>query len=118
MPAQVISIAGGAAAWGPASGGKVHAINNLDNLTFRQVIGANPMRTSLTFHNPGQFAVYVAPLADFAGAPLLPTTNALGGAFLLGAGVTMIFAGECQLAWGAVSSAGFSQPLTVMDSNV
>lgn len=102
---------------GPTSGGKVTPINNLGT-SAQTVIGPNPQRTSLTFHNPGTNIFYVAPLLNAQGQSFTPTLSALGGTFEIGPGATIVLQGETQFGWQALAAAGSNNPLTVMESNV
>ena len=101
---------------GPTNGGKVWAFNNLP-VTSTQVLGANPARATLIFHNPGANTIYVNPTADANGAPLAPTLSNLGGAFMLVSGGQLILSGEIQLPWAAFGSTT-GCPLTIMESNI
>lgn len=114
-----ISNVGGSAAVSSASGGKVTKVSNVST-TASVVIGANPQRKKLVFHNPGTINIYVAPSIDANGAALALATNNLGGSFLIFAdgGTLSLDAGEIQGAWQAISASAADNPLTVMDSNV
>lgn len=117
---SVIAIVGGPQSIGPASGGKVYAYNNLST-TPAVVAPANPSRRQITFHNPGDVDVFVAPSLQYssgAASTLTPTTSALGGCFRIFAnGGTLVLSGECQGAWQAFSASSTNKPLTVMDTN-
>ena len=108
---------GGAQAFGPASGGKVTAFNNI-NTTFTQVVAQNTFRQSITFANPGTITLYVGPMTQANGSPNAPTTSLLGGTFPLFGGAMVTITGECQQAWGIMSASSSSLPATVMGSNV
>lgn len=108
----------GAQTIGPASGGKVTAINNLSSVANTQVIGPNTNRVSITFHAPGTIDIYVSPLKDVNGNTLSPSLASLGGTFHVFAGGDRIVSGECQTGWQAFSASGVNQPLTVSESNV
>ena len=108
---------GGAQAFGPASGGKVTPLNNVGT-SFAQVIGANPSRLSIGFHNPGTITLYVGPLVTASGSANSPSSGSLGGAFILPPGTTQVFTGECQTAWGAFAVSGTTNPLSVVESNI
>ena len=110
--------AGGAQTIGPASGGKVTAINNLTSVSNTQVIGPNPARVSITFHSPGAIDIYVSPIKDVNGNTLAPSLASLGGTYHVFAGGDRTLVGECQGAFQAFSASGVSQPLTVSESNV
>lgn len=102
---------------GPTSGGKVTPINSLGT-TMAQVVGGNPARVSITFHNPGTISVYVAPTVNAQGAPFTPMGGALGGAFLILSGGLLTLTGEVQTPWQAMAASGSNQPLTITESNV
>ena len=106
---------------GAASGGRVYAFNNLST-TPQQVLGTNPQRKTITFHNPGTIDLFVAPAfvqntgSDVA---LVPSPSALGGCYRVyanGGGLTLT--GEVQKPWQAFSASATNNPLTVEDSNV
>ncbi len=111
-------------AFSSASGGKVYAFNNVSESANLQVAPANTQRQKILFHNPGTNDVFISPVvAQTSGSnvTLTPTNSALGGCFRVYAnGGTLAVEGECQGAWQAlaVTGAGSSNPLTVMDSNV
>lgn len=106
---------------GSASGGRVYAFNNLTTAP-QQVVGANPQRQNITFHNPGTIDAFVAPVSvivNGSDSPLSPTPSALGGCFRIYAnGGTLTITGECQKAWQAFSASASGNALTVMDSSV
>lgn len=102
---------------GPASGGKVTPVNNLGT-TMVQVIGGNPSRAAITFHNPGLNTLYVAPTLNAQGNAFTPTLASLGGTFEIVAGGLLTITGECQMPWQALVATGSNQPLTVMESNI
>lgn len=114
-----------------ANGGKVYAYNNINETTGRVVANANPSRVSIMFHNPGASDIFIAPskVQNTPGtAPtnpsdvvLTPSNAALGGCWrVFGNGGVLMISGECQGAWQAlaVTGAGVSNALTVMESNV
>ena len=108
-------------AFSSASGGKVYAFNTLST-TPQQVVAANPSRQQITFHNPGDVDIFVAPgtVLNSSGSAvaLSPTTSALGGCFRVYAnGGSLTIQGECQTAWQAFSASSTGKPLTIMDSN-
>lgn len=112
---------GGTLAFSSASGGKVYAFNTISTAP-QQVAPGNPSRQQITFHNPGDVDIFVAPgtVLNAAGSAvvLVPTTAALGGCFRIFAnGGSLTITGECQTAWQAFSASGATKPLTVMDSN-
>jgi hypothetical protein len=102
---------------GPASGGKVTPINNVTT-TAAQVLGANPSRVSVTFHNPGSNTLYVGPTTNAFGAAFTPTLSALGGMVQLFGGALWTFTGECQTPFQALAAAGSTNPLTIIESNI
>jgi len=102
-----------------ASGGKVYAFNTVTNANNISVAPANPQRNSITFHNPGTNDIFVSPTTTATGTTLTPTLAALGGSFrVFGNGGSLTITGECQTAWQAIASAGTTNALTVMDSNI
>lgn len=115
---------GGSLVFSSASGGKIHAYNAIGTIgTNNTVIGANPSRTQITFHNPGSQDIFIAPatVIDNNGnaVALALSLSALGGSFRVFAnGGTLVISGECQTAWQAIAASGSNNPLTVMDSNL
>jgi hypothetical protein len=107
-----------------ASGGKVYAYNNISESSLTPVAAANTARKKITFHNPGASDIFVATtLIQTSGSsvPFTPSNAALGGTFrVLGNGGWLPIDGECQGAWQAfaVTGAGTTNPLTVMETNV
>jgi hypothetical protein len=104
-----------------ASGGRTYAYNNIST-TPQQVIGANPARQSVTFHNPGTVDIFIAPSyiqntgSDVA---LTPSNAALGGCYRVYAnGGTTVLTGEVQKPYQAFALSGSTNPLTVTGSNV
>lgn len=114
---SIIAGIGGSPVVSSASGGKVTPINTL-NTTPASVVGINPSRMSITFHNPGTVDVYVYMLVTATGAAAAPSLSSLGGCFKVFAGGLLVITGECQGAWGAFSASLTNQPLTVMESNL
>jgi hypothetical protein len=127
---MIIGGVGGPLAFSSASGGKVYGYNNINETTTTIVAKANPSRQRIRFHNPGPNDIFVGPqfVQNILGtAPtqpsnvaLVPTNAALGGMTrVYGNGGTLDITGECQGAWQAlaVTSAGSTNPLTVIDSN-
>ena len=100
-----------------ASGGKIWPFNNISTAPI-QVVAANQQRVSITFANPGTQTIFVAPLVTANGAPLVPSTGALGGCFPVVSGAMMILTGEVQVGWQALAPSGLNNPLTVMETNV
>jgi len=101
---------------GPTSGGKVTPVTV--TTSGAQVIGINPSRVTITFHNPGSQNLYVYQMNQANGQPLNPTLSALAGTFQIFPGAFFVVSGECQVAWGALAASGATNPLTIMESNV
>jgi len=100
-----------------ATGGKVWPFNNIGTAPI-QVVGRNAYREFITFANPGTQTIFVAPLNDATGAPLMPSLFALGGCFPVLSGAELTITGECQNGWQALAAAGLSNALTVFESNL
>lgn len=121
---SVITIPGGSGTVSGANGGKIYAFNNISESGLVTVAPALTSRRKITFHNPGPNDIYVAPaLVQTTGSSVAftPSNAALGGCFrVYGNGGTLAIEGECQGAWQAfaVTGAGSSNPLTVMDTNI
>jgi len=122
---------GGASTFSSASGGKVYGYNNISESAGLVVAQANPARQKIWFHNPGANDVIIAPAYvqnTLGTAPTQPSNNALtisnankgGGILVYANGGTLEITGECQGAWQAlaVTGAGPTNPLTVIDSNI
>jgi len=118
-------------AFSSASGGKVYGYNNIAEAAPRVVAQANPSRQKITFHNPGASDIFIAPSnvqntlgtapTNPSNVALVPSNAALGGCWrVYGNGGVLSIEGECQGAWQAfaVTGAGTTNPLTVMESNV
>lgn len=111
-------------AFSAASGGKVFAFNAIAEGSTTVVASANSSRQKILFHNPGGSDIFIAPAftqGTGSNVALTPSNAALGGCFrVYGNGGTLVIEGECQGAWQAfaITGAGSSNPLTVMDSNV
>src|SRR5882672_3744035 len=118
-------------AFSSASGGKVYGYNNIAEATPRVVAQPNPSRQKITFHNPGSNDIFIAPsfvqntlgtaTTNPTNTALVPSNAALGGCWrVYGNGGVLSIEGECQGAWQAfaVTGAGTTNPLTVMESNV
>ena len=116
---------------GPMSGGKIYAFNNLGTSPVL-VAPANPNRVQIVFHNPGANNLYIAPsqvqasnsvpsslpAGSLVNQTLTPSTGALGGCFIVGAGGGYItLTGECQGSYQAFAASGSNNPLTVSDNN-
>lgn len=114
---------GGAQVFAQASGGKIYAFNNISTAA-QQVAPANTGRTKITFHNPGDVDIFIAPVVVLSSTTgsnvtLAPTTGALGGCWrVFSNGGSLEITGECSGAWQAFSASGNTKPLTVMDSNL
>ncbi len=107
-------------AFSSASGGKVYGYNNIAEAAAKVVAQANPSRQKITFHNPGTSDIFIAPSKP-SNVALVLSNAALGGSWrVYGNGGTLSIEGECQGAWQAlaVTGAGATNPLTVMESNV
>lgn len=121
---HVTTTPGGALAYNGASGGKVYGYNNISESGLVQVAAANPSRIKLTFHNPGTNDIFVAPVViqtTGTNVAFSPSNAALGGCIRVYAnGGQFIIEGECQGAYQAfaVTGAGTTNPLTVIDTNV
>jgi len=126
----IIGGSGGPLAFSSASGGKVYAYNNISESSPRVVVQANPSRQRIRFHNPGASDIFIAPSnvqntpgtapTQASNVALTPSNAALGGCIrVYGNGGTLDIAGECQGAWQAfaLTGAGTTNPLTVIDSN-
>ena len=104
-----------------ASGGRVYAFNNIST-TPAQVLGANPSRQNVTFHNPGTVDIFIAPavvINSGSDVTLTPSTGALGGCFRIYAnGGSLTLTGEVQKAWQAFAATGTTNALTAVESNV
>ena len=111
-------------AFASASGGKIYAYNNISENTPIQVALANQFRQKILFHNPGANDLFVFSAnvqTTGSDVALIPSNTALGGCFrVYGNGGTLVIEGECQGAFKAfaVTGAGASNPITVMDSNL
>lgn len=121
---HVTTTPGGALAYNGASGGKVYGYNNISESGLVQIAAANPSRIKLTFHNPGTNDIFVAPVViqtTGTNVAFSPSNAALGGCIRVYAnGGQFIIEGECQGAYQAfaVTGAGTTNPLTVIDTNV
>lgn len=111
-------------AFSAANGGKVYSYNTIAEGGLSTVAPINPGRQKIMFHNPGTNDIFIAPVkvqTTGIDVVLVPSNAALGGCFrVYGNGGTLSIEGECQGAWQAfaVTGAGSSNPLTVMDSNI
>jgi len=115
---------GGALAYNGASGGKIYGYNNISESGLVQVAAANTSRVKLTFHNPGANDIFIAPVqiqTTGSNVAFNPSNAALGGCIrVYGNGGQFTIEGECQGAYQAfaVTGAGSTNPLTVIDTNV
>jgi hypothetical protein len=104
-----------------ASGGNILGYNNIST-TPSVIAPADPARKSITFHNPSAIDIFVSPATiqnTGSDVPLVPSTAAPGGCFLIFAnGGTLVIEGECQKPWQAFSRTGSAQSLTVMVTHV
>lgn len=118
-------------AFSSASGGKTYGYNNISESAAILVAPANPSRQKIRFHNPGASDIFIAPQfvqnvlgtspSNPSNVALTPSNAALGGCTrVYGNGGTLEITGECQGAWQAlaVTGAGTTNALTVIDSNV
>jgi len=100
------------------------AVNNLGTAPV-QIIGINPNRKKITFHNPGTIDFVVFPLTvlqNVAGGgsiTLTPSVGALGGGFrVFSNGGEIAREGQaCKQAWQALSVSGSGNPLTIMEES-
>lgn len=101
------------------------ALNTITTTPTNPVIGGNPRRKKLTFHNPGGVDIVVFPTTVLQNIPgggsttLTPTTAALGGGFRAFAnGGQIIIEGQAaKQAWQALSVSGSGNPLTIMEES-
>ena len=120
----IVANPGGALAYNGASGGKVYGYNTISESGLVTVAAANSGRVRITFHNPGANDLFIAPVViqtSGSNVAFSPNNAALGGCIrIYGNGGQFTIEGECQGAYQAfaVTGAGTSNPLTVMDSNV
>ena len=111
-------------AFSTASGGKVYAYNAINEASATVVAAVNTSRQKILFHNPGANDIFIDPVyvqTTGSNVALSPSNAALGGCFrVYSNGGVLTLEGECQGAWQAfaVTGAGSTNSLTVMDSNV
>lgn len=119
--ATIITSVGSPGTVSAAGGGRTYAFNNLSTAP-QPILGQNPQRQSITFHNPGSVDIFVAPAFvqnNGSDVALVPSPSALGGTFRIYAnGGSLTIQGECQKPWQAFALSGSNNPLTVVDSNV
>lgn len=115
---------GGALAYNGASGGKVYGYNTISESGLVTVAAANSGRVRITFHNPGANDLFIAPVViqtSGSNVAFSPNNAALGGCIrIYGNGGQFTIEGECQGAYQAfaVTGAGTTNPITVIDTNV
>jgi hypothetical protein len=61
------------------------------------------LRTSLTFHNPANIDVFIAPAVDANGNPITPTVNG-PGTLQVGAGAAWVIDAPGSVAWNAIAA--------------
>ncbi len=88
------------------------SVNNLGTSSI-QVIGADPTRSALTFHNPGSATIIVCPSVNSVGSAMTASFTTRGGGFIIGPGETLPFSGICQTAWNAIANSGAANGLTI-----
>jgi hypothetical protein len=101
----------------------VTAWNTISQTVTNPVIGANPSRKAITFHNPGAVDIVVFPTAVLQGVAgggsitLTPTFNLLGGGFRIFAngGQITLTGAVAKQSWQALSVTGSTNPLTIME---
>ena len=115
---------GGALAYNGASGGKVYGYNTISESGLVTVAAANSGRVRITFHNPGANDLFIAPVViqtSGSNVAFSPNNAALGGCIrIYGNGGQFTIEGEYQGAYQAfaVTGAGTTNPITVIDTNV
>lgn len=127
---MIIGGIGGPLTFSSASGGKVFGYNNIAEAAPIVVAQPNTSRQRIRFHNPGTSDIFIAPInvqnvlgtapTQPSNQALTPSNAALGGCVrVYGNGGTLDITGECQGGWQAfaVTGAGSTNPLTVIDSN-
>jgi hypothetical protein len=97
----------------------ITAVNNIGT-TVGPVIGANPSRNTINFHNPGSVDIIVFPVAVLTAtpSPFAPTTSALGGGYRIfanGGDRTVTGNVACQ-AWQALAVSLSNNPLTITET--
>ncbi len=84
-----------------------------------QVIGQSSSRRRITFHNPNigtNLNIFVCQAVDAAGNALT-AGDGLPGSFAIFPGATLVFEGECGMAFKAAAS-GANAGLTIVESQV
>jgi hypothetical protein len=97
----------------------VTAINNIGT-SVSALIGANPSRNSINFHNPGTVDIIVFPTSVLTAtpSPFAPTLSALGGGYRIfanGGDRTVTGNVACQ-AWQALAVSSSNNPLTITET--
>jgi hypothetical protein len=101
----------------PNVNGNVLGVNNVGNVSNIQVIGQDPGRKQLVFHNPNATNnLLVSPTQDATGATLNPTFSSPGGGYLIFPGGFLTLTGDVQGAWQAIASTGVVNGITVASS--
>lgn len=123
---RFMSIPGGTRNWGSAVISRIYAINNLETVAAVQIAPQRPLRTSITFINPGTTTAYVYPqgfstmLGPPGQPPLVPaepSLTALGGCIPVAPQASITLEGDVNIAWSAFSESGTGNPFTVIDNN-
>jgi hypothetical protein len=97
----------------------ITAVNNIGT-TVSPLIGANPTRNSINFHNPGVVDIIVFPtfVLTATPSPFAPSLAALGGGYRIyanGGDRTVSGNVACQ-AWQALAVAGSGNSLTITET--
>jgi hypothetical protein len=96
----------------------ISAVNNIGSGGVSPIIGTNPGRNSINFHNPGTVDIIVFPTVVLTPATFTPSLSALGGGFRIFAnGGDRTFSGNvaCQ-AWQAIAASSSNNPLTITET--
>lgn len=99
----------------PIVDGRTVAVGTL-NAASVEVVGINPQRNSITFHNPNissNINVFVCQAQDANGSNL-PAAPDGAGCFCIFPGASLTFEGNVGGAWNACSASGSNQALTVL----
>src|SRR5216684_6795877 len=112
----IFSGVGASASVGPTSGGKFYAFNAIAAAP-QTVAPANPSRVTITFWNPSNVTIFIAPLVviSLVGGgqqALIPSLAALGGCIPLLSQSWISITGECQGAFQALAASGSTNALT------
>jgi hypothetical protein len=97
----------------------ITAVNNIGT-SVSSLIGANPGRNSINFHNPGTVDIIVFPtfVLTATPAPFAPTLSSLGGGYRIfanGGDRTVTGNVACQ-AWQALAVSSSNNPLTITET--